>query len=132
MTRSNLQRFFSLAFVGMLIGLLSAKVSAFDRLNDTFSWPGFLSGLAMTVAAFVLSRPLACAVNRSPPGTPRQRSCMSISLALFLLALVSMNLLLYTNWSWPRIVLIGSVLGGVICVAAGFVLLIVDRPGSRQ
>ena len=131
MTRASLVRTLSMTALAVIIGLISARIPSLSGAEPSFSWAGLFAGVALVVAAFMLSRLFAGSVAKSKPGTPTQRLFLNIALVSFLIALVLLVAILYTPWAWPRILLAVAVVCGALSVFAGLTSIVFGQRGGH-
>ena len=129
MKYDNAIRLFSIVLLGLLIGLLAARIPSFDQKIPGFSWVGFSIGIGITMLAYLLSRPVVSSVNKKPPGTPLQRTLFNMMVLFFLSTLLFFNLFIYTGWVWSKGVLMFTIVCGGLSVFAGAISILF---GSRQ
>jgi hypothetical protein len=104
--------------LALLVGLLAARISSMGEPEPSFSWFGFVGGVAIASLASGIGRILAPAAANANTrvGVPLQRWMLVSSLSAGLVALASFVLLLYTPWQWPRYVVMLGVVGGALSV----------------
>jgi hypothetical protein len=107
--------------LALLVGLLAARMSSMGASEPSFSWRGFIGGVAIVSLASGIGRILAPAATDANAriGSPLQRLMLRSSLTSGLVALASFVLLLYTPWQWPRYFVMVSVLVGGLSVFIG-------------
>jgi hypothetical protein len=104
--------------LALLFGLLAARLPSIAEADPSFSWFGFIGGVAIVSLAAGIGRVLAPAATGTSSrfGSPLQQWLVWSALSCLLLALASFVLLLYTPWQWPRYL-------GTVVIAVGVVLL---------
>jgi hypothetical protein len=105
--------------LALLFGLLAARLPSFGEAEVSFSWFGFLGGVAVVSLATAFGRIIGPAASAEIRVSPLQRWVLRTSLSLFLLAVASFVLLLYTPWQWPRYALMVLVFAGAMSVFFG-------------
>jgi MFS superfamily sulfate permease-like transporter len=107
--------------LALLLGLLAARMPSIAEADPSFSWFGFVGGVAVISLAAGIGRVLAptAADTTSRFGSPLQQWLVRSALSCLLLALVSFVLLLYTPWQWPRYLATVVVAVGVVAVFIG-------------
>jgi MFS superfamily sulfate permease-like transporter len=107
--------------IALLVGLLAARLSSAGEVNGSFSWLGFVGGVAIVVLATSIGRAFApaAAAADSRISSPLLRWVLRCSLLSLLFAVASFVLLLYTPWQWPRYVAAVVVPVGAVSVFVG-------------
>lgn len=77
----------------------------------------------MTLAAYLISRPMVARHEASPLKEPRQLRILEISTILFLASLVCIAIWMYTDWSWMTVTLAIFVVCGAFIVIAGIIAI---------
>ena len=121
MGKISATRTIAISSLGLLIGLIAARVPYFAAGGVPFSWPGFFLGIGAVALAYLLSRPIAKAANTNPPGTAAQRRFLHSALWFFLVTLVLFTGFIYTGFVWLKLPLFLAIIGGVVSVFAGMV-----------
>jgi len=107
--------------LALLLGLLAARLPSVAEADPSFSWFGFVGGVAIVALATSVGRILAPTAAAADSGviSPAQRWLLWSALSCVLLALVSFVLLLYTPWQWPRYLAMVVVPVGALSVFVG-------------
>jgi hypothetical protein len=103
------------------LGLLAARLPSIAESDPSFSWFGFIGGVAIVSLAAGIGRVLAPAASGTDSrlGTPLQQWLVRSALSCLLLALASFVLLLYTPWQWPRYLATVVIAVGAVSVLTG-------------
>jgi hypothetical protein len=102
--------------LALLVGLLAARIPSMGESESSFSWFGFVGGVAIVSLASGIGRILAPAAAdaKTRVRLPLQRWMLASSLSAGVVALASFVLLLYAPWQWPRyVVMLGVVVGAL-------------------
>jgi hypothetical protein len=121
-------RIFTVSALAACFGLIAARIPSFGEATPSFSWPGLWVGVGIVVMAFLLSRLFISGAEANfQKGTSLQWFLLRLASICFLAALLLFVAILYTPWSWPRLLLPVVVGGSAISVFMGVVIAALRR-----